>query len=386
MTTTINASTSAGLVNTADTSGVLQLQTASTAAVTIDTSQNVGIGTTSPSSVLHVKGTSGLTVQRSDSGDQSINFLDSSAVTKTILYSLNTGTNGGAFRFDTKTDGGSTAERMRIDSSGNLLVGTTASGSATKSILLSSTGYLDWGNGDCRIADSSGAMLFYTYTTGNFGERMRIDGSGNLLIGSTSVSASPATKGFQVTSGGSNISVFDNTDGLGFSSTSNTKSIGMSAGIAYGSGAGNSWIKLNPTTGSSASIVMQANSNGVILNNNATAWASNSDLRLKNVTGNYENALVDIAQIEPVKFTWKADKENQPQVGVIAQSVENIVPEAISKTKSIEGDDTEYLQVRYTELIPLMIASIQELNAKVDAQATTITDLTTRLAALEGAK
>ena len=47
MAVTINASTSAGLVQTADTSGVLQLQTNSgTTAVTIDTSQNVGIGTT----------------------------------------------------------------------------------------------------------------------------------------------------------------------------------------------------------------------------------------------------------------------------------------------------------------------------------------------------
>jgi len=45
MATTINASTSAGLVSTADTSGVLQLQTAGTTAVTVDTAQNVGIGT-----------------------------------------------------------------------------------------------------------------------------------------------------------------------------------------------------------------------------------------------------------------------------------------------------------------------------------------------------
>jgi len=43
MTTTINASTSSGLVNTADTSGVLALQTAGTTAVTIDASQNVTI-------------------------------------------------------------------------------------------------------------------------------------------------------------------------------------------------------------------------------------------------------------------------------------------------------------------------------------------------------
>jgi hypothetical protein len=56
MASTINASTSAGLVSTADTSGVLQLQTAGTTAVTVDTSQNVGIGTTS---VLSVGGATG---------------------------------------------------------------------------------------------------------------------------------------------------------------------------------------------------------------------------------------------------------------------------------------------------------------------------------------
>ena len=54
MTTTINASTTAGLVNTADTSGVLALQTAGTTAVTVDASQNVGIGTASPSYKLDV--------------------------------------------------------------------------------------------------------------------------------------------------------------------------------------------------------------------------------------------------------------------------------------------------------------------------------------------
>ena len=59
MTTTINASTSSGLVNTADTSGILQLQTAGTAAVTIDASQNVGIGTSSPdaSAILDAQST-----------------------------------------------------------------------------------------------------------------------------------------------------------------------------------------------------------------------------------------------------------------------------------------------------------------------------------------
>ena len=48
MTVTINASTSSGLITTADTSGVLALQTAGTTALTIDASQNVGIGNSLP--------------------------------------------------------------------------------------------------------------------------------------------------------------------------------------------------------------------------------------------------------------------------------------------------------------------------------------------------
>jgi hypothetical protein len=294
------------------------------------------------------------------------NTVTSAAATALTLQSA--GTTAVTINTSQQVGIGTASPTVKLDVTGNLKV-TNSSGSTIVANRTSNPGSIELQHSGVQTAQfsatSGGGLEIYTGSSPT--ERMRIDSSGNLLVGSTSASASPVTKGFQVTSGGSNISVFDNTDGLGFSSTSNTKSIGMSAGITYGGGAGNSWIKLNPTTGSSASIVMQANSNGVILNNNATAWASNSDLRLKNVIGNYENALVDIAQIEPVKFTWKADKENQPQVGVIAQSVENIVPEAISKTKSIEGDDTEYLQVRYTELIPLMIASIQELKAEFDA-------------------
>ena len=60
MTTTINASTSSGLVNTADTSGILQLQTASTAAVTIDASQNVTLNSATGQLILTGNGTSNI--------------------------------------------------------------------------------------------------------------------------------------------------------------------------------------------------------------------------------------------------------------------------------------------------------------------------------------
>jgi len=56
MASIINATTSTGLVTTADNSGSLQLATNSgTTAMTIDTSQNVGIGTTSPSVKMEIR-------------------------------------------------------------------------------------------------------------------------------------------------------------------------------------------------------------------------------------------------------------------------------------------------------------------------------------------
>jgi len=54
MASIINAATSGGLVTTADTSGILQLQTAGTTAVTVDASQRVGIGTTTPAKPLNI--------------------------------------------------------------------------------------------------------------------------------------------------------------------------------------------------------------------------------------------------------------------------------------------------------------------------------------------
>jgi hypothetical protein len=122
MAVTINASTSAGLVQTADTSGVLQLQTNSgTTALTIDTSQNVGIGTTSPTNfgsnfkMLAVQGSDfGVMQAISSSGSTTLEMMGASGVGY-----VGTRTNHPLVLRTNDT------ERMRIDTSGNFLVGTT---------------------------------------------------------------------------------------------------------------------------------------------------------------------------------------------------------------------------------------------------------------------
>ena len=106
MASIINASNSGfgGIVSTGDSSGELQLQTAGTTALTINTSQNVGIGTSSPSGNLF-SGTTGGTIQ--------------------LRLGNNTGANYWGIGRDNVTTGdlvfqSQTTERMRIDSSGNL--------------------------------------------------------------------------------------------------------------------------------------------------------------------------------------------------------------------------------------------------------------------------
>jgi hypothetical protein len=73
--------------------------------------------------------------------------------------------------------------------------------------------------------------------------------------------------------------------------------------------------------------------------------------------------------LRAVQFTWKSDEENKPNVGLIAQDVLAVLPEAVT-------EDRGYYGVKYTELVPLLVAAIQELSAKNDA-------LEARLAALE---
>ena len=152
----------------------------------------------------------------------------------------------------------------------------------------------------------------------------------------------------------------------------NQMGLSMSGDYSTGSykvGSTRVWIKLGGGgVGNNGPCVIVCNSinGGVQFTQGATAWIAVSDERLKDVTGTYTNALEDLKQIKPIKFTWKQHPENGPQVGVIAQSVQGVVPEAVSTITS-PTDDNEYLGVRYTELVPILIAGLQEATVRIEA-------------------
>ena len=132
MATTINASASAGLVTTADTSTILQLQTAGTTAVTVDASQNVGIGTASPQSSLQVSGampvsptgngvhvgiTSSNTCMQFNAGSGNVSLIDFSTSGTDFLGRILYDNTGNSLQFSTNT-----TERMRLNSTGALVL------------------------------------------------------------------------------------------------------------------------------------------------------------------------------------------------------------------------------------------------------------------------
>ena len=167
-----------------DASTALTLKTVGTTAVTIDTSQNVGIGTSSQSAKLHIKGgnTNNLKI---DNGGQQYTEVDwlNNGTTKAAAYWDNTnaqffiGAQAASSSLVLATVG---SERMRIDSSGNLLVGTTSSAlSSGKGIKLLANS--DFGVAcDSSVGTSSHIHLYNLNATNN-GYRFYVYSNGGIL-------------------------------------------------------------------------------------------------------------------------------------------------------------------------------------------------------------
>ena len=313
MASIVSAGTTSGtaLNMSGDTSGVLQLASNNgTTAVTIDTSQNVGVGTSSPdsSNKLQVTGDIGLTW----------------ATDKFIGMKFGAGT----------------SYKMGL-------------------VLKDSTR-------ECKVwsqsSDSDDKITFYTGPTPS--ERMRIDSSGKVTVGSTA-----QTKGniniYNAANTQTNLYLFKNTQ--------------VEAYFGFlGSTDSNLYVNTGGTMGST----------GVYMGNGGTSWTSNSDERLKENLVPITDGLNKVSSLRSVIGNFIADENKTAKPFLIAQDVQSVLPEAVSEGAEIGG--IKYLGVSYTDVIPLLVASIKELKAINDTQAETLTQqteainaLTARVVALE---
>jgi len=365
MVASINASTSAGVVTTADTSGILALQTAGTTALTLDASQNATFAGTLT--------TTGIT----NSGVATATRFNptGSSVTGNGMYlpaanSLGLSTNG--------------TNAVYIDSSQNVGIGTTSPGSKLYTQLSSATAYSSGvtGNG-LTIYNSSattnqyvGITLQGEPTTGNGGLATIMGtttGSGNMdLIFSTRASATLAER-VRITSGGSLLMGSTTSGGLGVSISGNQ--------------GGNFWI--SNTTSSSAYNQFQFKINGtdvgqIQTSGSSTAYQTSSDYRLKENITPMTGALAKVAQLKPVTYKWKLDGSDGQ--GFIAHELQEIVPDCVGGTKDAvdEEGNPKYQGIDTSFLVATLTAAIQELKAINDTQAETINALTARIVALEG--
>lgn len=92
-----------------------------------------------------------------------------------------------------------------------------------------------------------------------------------------------------------------------------------------------------------------------------TSLINDSDRRLKKNIKNLEYGLKEIVQLNPVRFEYIEEETPSLHLGLVAQEVEDIIPEVVSLM-----EDTEMKGLSSTELIPVLINAIKELSARVE--------------------
>jgi hypothetical protein len=333
-----------------------------TQAMTLDASGNLLVGTTSPSITgrISVAGNYyGLgEVASYDSSRQLIRMRMDSSVAR-LEATFFSGAGGGYVPLAFST---SDTERMRIDSSGNLGIGTTSpvgrltveNSSTTVEMTLRSTGGVGTNNRGRIIggyqsggSDYGGYLAFNTTSSSNANtERMRIDMDGNLLVGTTNTIPGYTNTDTGVAISPNNINAFSRS-GADFTMTVNNNT-------------GSTYYLISFRAG--GSFVGQITSNGT-----TTTYNTGSDYRLKENIAPMTGALAKVAKLKPVTYTWKSNGSDGQ--GFIAHELQEVAPDAVSGEKDeLDADgNPRYQGIDTSFLVATLTAAIQELKAEVDA-------------------
>lgn len=316
MASSINASVSGagGLISTADNSGILNIQTAGTNAVTVDASQNVGIGTTSPSA------NSKLDILANASGALygSIRIADASA--------------------DATGKVGRIYGRPYTNSNADYLV---IAGRAT-----STDNAVEIG-GNTGVVNAASLIQFFTAAnnnTTNGTERMRIASNGDVLIGQTT---NPATSSVVI-------------------KVQTLVANGVNAQITSNTGTSYPWSNYN-ATGSYVG--------GITCTSSATAFPTSSDKRLKKNIEDAPSAIDKILTAQVVSHDW-IDDNTHVDYGFVAQDLQSIIPQAVIEgTDKEDGSINMPWGVDYSKIVPLLTKAIQEQQAIINDLKARVTAL-----------
>ena len=297
---------------------------------------NVGIGTHLPSEALDVA-TGSISINRSGAASpdsHEIKFKVDGAEHASINVE-----NSYNMRFLTNS-----TERMRIAASGNVGIGTdnpgqkltvsdttTTNTSTYVSVVSGASGNAGITFGD-NGANLSGGILYSNdddalrFFKSGFSEAMRLDASGNLLVGKASAGLAVAGCRLQPT-GDIRISMADATAStmVGFYKNGSATSVGR--------------IESTST---------------------ATTYVTSSDESLKENIVDAPAGNIDDLKVR--SFDWKVNGEHQ-DYGFVAQELETVAPYAVSKGET----DEDMWGVDYSKLVPMLVKEIQDLKAEVAA-------------------
>jgi hypothetical protein len=354
-----------------------------TEVMTLDASGNLGIGTTSPSYRLDVSGFNATARINSSvaGGNSELRFLNGTGNNAAILFGDTDAADVGFIQY-VHSDNSlrinvNAAERARIASDGNFLLGGTSSvplagifGQVINGSSSAGTAYNTSGRDWLLFTSTSGAysngLIFYDNTAGF--ERARFDTSGNLLIGTT---GGPGTPGLTCNVSAAGWYVAD------FINTSSNTSYGLRIRLPGGGSSQYLVIGQSDTTN-----VFYIAANGNVQNTN-NSYGAISDAKLKENIVDATPKLANLMQVRVRNYNLKGEYEQHKQLGVIAQELETVFPSMVEESQDYEevtttdedGNDqtkrvltgTTTKSVKYSVFIPMLIKAMQEQQAIIES-------------------
>jgi hypothetical protein len=374
--------------------------------VRIDSAGNVGIGTASPSGSLEISSSSSshdalrLTSTSTTNGAGAILNYEVDGADRVSLRGYIDGANlGGNFITYTANSSGTLTERMRIDSSGNVLVGKTTADNTT-------VGTTIYGGSSASMSIvRSGASQLILNRLSNDGDMavFRKDGTtvgsignsgSNVFIGNQSVGL-----GFSHGSGmiypinASTGALADNAIDLGRADAryqdlflsgdvlvgkTTTAAFNTTVGVALQGSAGyinacrsggpTAYLNRTTSTGELVALMYDGVTKGNIsVSSTAASFNTSSDYRLKEDVQPMTGASDRVLALKPVNFAWKADGSRVD--GFIAHEAQAVVPEAVVGTKDAVDDEGNpvYQGIDQSKLVPLLTAALQEALNRISA-------------------